>query len=268
MESKTHGAKDDAGDNGSGDEIASKRKRVRLEESEKTEKEDNIYEDDGYISPTNPPILKAPSKEEWIKHHITHVPFKAWHPICVKNAAMNNPHKLTHHFRGIAMFCMDYMYMTKKPDEEQVMHPRLVTKERISGGIWALATIRKGANNSEIVRRIIETIDSIGSPKIIIKTDQESAIIEVQKEVRKELWNELIAMIKKVKEVKEGSDEDSGYKIPGGEVILENSPVGESQSNGFIENAIREVQNQIRKLKAQLEQDITEKIGSDSPIWP
>ena len=30
----------------------------------------------------------------------------------------------------------------------------------------------------------------------------------------------------------EGSTEDSGYKITGGEVIIENSPVGESQSNG------------------------------------
>ena len=41
----------------------------------------------------------------------------------------------------------------------------------------------------------------------------------------------------------------------GGEVILENSPVGESQSNGFVENAIREVQNRVRKLKDQLERN-------------
>ena len=41
-------------------------------------------------------------------------------------------------------------------------------------------------------------------------------------------------MIKKIKSVKEGSDEDTGYKITGGEVIIENSPVGESQSNGLV----------------------------------
>ena len=40
--------------------------------------------------------------------------------------------------------------------------------------------------------------------------------------------------------------------VIGGEVILENSPVGESESNGFIEKGIQEVQNQIRKLKDQL----------------
>ncbi len=31
----------------------------------------------------------------------------------------------------------------------------------------------------------------------------------------------MIEMIKKVKEVKEGSNEDTGYKITGGEVIIE-----------------------------------------------
>ena len=90
-------------------------------------------------------------------------------------------------------------------------------------------------------------------------------MIEIQKEVRKELWNEIIDLINKVKNVKEGSEEDKGYKITGGEVIIENSLVGESQSNGLVENAIREVQNQIRKLKAQLEKDIVDKIGPESP---
>ena len=74
-------------------------------------------------------------------------------------------------------------------------------------------------------------------------------MVEIQREVRKELWNEIIEMIRKVKEVKEGSDEDTGYKITGGEVIIENSPVGESQSNGLVEATVKEVQNQIRKLK-------------------
>ena len=34
--------------------------------------------------------------------------------------------------------------MTKKPDEEDLMHPILVIKERISGGTWALPVLRKG----------------------------------------------------------------------------------------------------------------------------
>ena len=85
-------------------------------------------------------------------------------------------------------------------------------------------------------------------------------MIEIQKEVRKELWNELVEMIRKVKEVKEGEGDSTRYKITGGEVILENSPVGESQSNGLVEVTVKEVQNQIRKLKAELEKNIGTKL--------
>ena len=43
-------------------------------------------------------------------------------------------------------------------------------------------------------------------------------------------------MIRKVKEGKEGKEHNSNFKITGGEVIFENSPVGESQSNGTVES--------------------------------
>ena len=47
-------------------------------------------------------------------------------------------------------------------------------------------------------------------------------------------------------------------KERGTEALIENSPVGESQSNGVAENAVKDVQHQIRKLKAQLESQIGE----------
>ena len=66
------------------------------------------YEEDS-ISPPEPSIPQAPSKEEWIQHQITHIPFKNWCPICVRNAAMNKPHKRINHSRSCAHFSMDYM---------------------------------------------------------------------------------------------------------------------------------------------------------------
>ena len=50
--------------------------------------------------------------------------------------------------RAIPKVSLDYMYMTKKPDDEQLRHPILVIKEKITGGMWALATLRKGAESS------------------------------------------------------------------------------------------------------------------------
>ena len=43
-----------------------------------------------------------------------------------------------------------------------------------------------------VVKRVVEIINSVGSPKIIIKSDQEPAIVDLQKEVRKELWDEIL----------------------------------------------------------------------------
>ena len=87
------------------------------------------------------------------------------------------------------MFCMDYIFMTQKPNNEDLLYPTLVIKEKISNGVRALPVVRKGAYKSKIVKRVVEIINSVGSPKIIIKSDQEPAIVDLQKEVRKELWD-------------------------------------------------------------------------------
>ena len=70
-------------------------------------------------------------------------------------------------------------------------------------------------------------------------------MISLQKEIRKELWNEIIEISNKAKNMREDSSDDN----PGGVVILENSPVGESQSNGIVEGAVRRIQGQVRTLK-------------------
>ena len=98
---------------------------------------------------------------------------------------MNNPHKLAHHSRNTAMFCMDYMFMIKTPDDEQLMHPMLVVEEHVTDGIWALPVIRKGTFKNNIIKQVVNILNSVGSPKIIIKTDQEPATVDIQNEVRK-----------------------------------------------------------------------------------
>ena len=69
--------------------------------------------------------------------------------------------------------------------------------------------------------------------------------------------------------IKENTNQsDAGDNNPGGVIILENSPVGESQSNGSVERALKEVQHQVRKLKLQLEENIGEPLNNESPVWP
>ena len=73
-----------------------------------------------------------------------HYPFKAWCPVCAKNAAQHNPHHKINHGREADMINMDYMYMTEKPTDTEIAHPILVIKSRISKGVWTHPVTRKG----------------------------------------------------------------------------------------------------------------------------
>ena len=53
---------------------------------------------------------------------------------------------------------------------------------------------------------------------------------------------------------------------PGEQTILENSPVGEHQSNGIVEKAVQETEGMIATLTAALEYNIGSKIEPASPI--
>ena len=89
-------------------------------------------EDEGIIlNPNEPNQPSIPSVEEYTKHQITHYPTKAWCPICVKNAAQNIPHKTSLNTRDTEKISMDYMYMTSKPKEHEIVHPILVMKAKI-----------------------------------------------------------------------------------------------------------------------------------------
>ena len=104
----------------------------------------NEDEESEIVIPEAKRIPNTPSIAEYLKHQVTHYPFQDWCPICVKNAAKNKPHKKVTNIRESEVFSLDYMYMTSKPTTEELAHPILVIKARVSGGVWALPVTRKG----------------------------------------------------------------------------------------------------------------------------
>ena len=123
--------------------------------------EEKESEESEIVIPESNKFPNTPSIEEYTKHQVTHYPFQAWCPICVKNAAQNNPHKKIQHVRQTEMFSLDYMYMTAKPTKEELAHPILVIKARISKGVWALPVTRKGPYLSNIVQRVNNIITDV-----------------------------------------------------------------------------------------------------------
>ena len=121
--------------------------------------------------------------------------------------------------------------------------PMIVVEDRETGAIVAHMCSQKGPGDKWIVRRIGKDLEEMGygGARIILKCDQESPIAAVQQEVIK---NRLDVA-----------------------TVPRHSPVGESQSNGRVENAIRRVQEQVRAFYDQLKARTGVLLGTDHPVF-
>ena len=59
------------------------------EEPDGQENQEDSENEEEIVIPESERIPNTPTVEEYMKHQVTHYPFKAWCPICVKNAAQN-----------------------------------------------------------------------------------------------------------------------------------------------------------------------------------
>ena len=139
---------------------------------------------------------------------------------------------------------MDYTFIGNRGDEH--VNPQLVVKDHYRGGVWAFMVLRKGSQTTYITQRVAKIIGSLGYRDIVIKCDQEPAIKDLQKEIRQEMWKELKQA---AQDIREELGEDRVRVEDEGAIMVEHSPVGESQSNGVVERAIQSVQEQVRVIK-------------------
>ena len=62
----------------------------------------------------------APTRQERLRHELTHVPFRPWCPECVAGQAADNPHRSQHKDDddGIIKVSVDYGFVAALGDEE------------------------------------------------------------------------------------------------------------------------------------------------------
>jgi len=108
----------------------------------------------------------TPSREDYDRHCLTHIPYRSWCPICVQAKKRNPPHRRVQGESGIPVFSMDYMFLNGK---ESLSNPILVVTESESGGVWTIPVIRKGisrimrVNGSRRFLRKLATRDASSS---------------------------------------------------------------------------------------------------------
>ncbi len=198
-----------------------------------------------------------PSPREVEDHELTHCPYRAWCEHCVKGQAKDDAHSAitgemaeSSVVRVIIDYCFFQEGLTGKATDHEVSTTAksslttMVMLETLCHSVWAYAVESKGASETWTTEQILEDMETVGitNERIIMKADQEPSIIDVQRSVAKAR---------------------SGYGT-----ALENSKVGDSNSNGKIERCIQDFKGLVRTLRSDVESKINEKIDLEHPVVP
>ncbi len=190
----------------------------------------------------NVPQPRLPSREERRLHELTHCPARPWCKHCSYGAAAEYPHRTVVREAStseVPRVMLDYCFFKEDTTRSADDH----TKEE--------ATVCLGDEGDDsvtedpsIAEQIVDDPTTIGMSNIrtIVKTDQKASIVEMQTEIARRR-------------------SDVGTS-------LENSKVGDSNSNGKVERAIRDVGNMVRTLKSALTENANMTMNLDMNIVP
>ena len=196
------------------------------------------------------PIL--PSREEVLRHRLTHRPFRLWCPHCIKGKGREDRHlksKQKGIIPGIPKVVSDYFFIGRRRPREKAERAReeeeaeregqtpiLVIKDTLSKSLFAHACPRKGAEES-VVKRIIADLESLGDKRILVRTDGEPAILDLWTRVKQE-W--------------------------AGEIVKVEAATGDHDANGEAEQAVQKIEDEVRTWKSALDDALGERVPPTS----
>ena len=189
------------------------------------------------------PTTKAPAmptEEEWKEHQVIHTPPRPLCKFCMMGKGTRRAHRanvpdIEYLGNGPHKVSIEYMYLND--DDANRDQTNMVMVDHMHGRAFAYGVIRKGVIGEAewIPSRIIRDLDNMGYKNVCvqIKSDLEQAIVAVQEYIRPNSASPTIHI---------------------------NRPVGGSECNGRVENAIRRVKEKTRTLIAQVEDGIKERM--------
>ena len=190
----------------------------------------------------------APTAEEVEEHEANgHCNYRSWCRACVAGRGRSDAHVSENSDENaLPMVAIDYAYLGDSAnDSEDKASPILVLRSGRDRWTYSEVFPAKGVQNTWRAKRLAVELAMVPWTRFTLKSDQEPAILALKTEALKCL---------KVLAAKE--------------VVLEESPVGDSQSNGLAEMAVREVKGVVRSLRWALEELHGMKISSASAVLP
>ncbi len=196
--------------------------------------------------PTRRSVHNLPSLEARRKHELTHIPFRPWCRACVAARKPDWPHHSLGQTRAMGTVPevhVDYCFFRSRPGEEST--PTLIIKDRESLAIAAHVVPFKGGDSEWTVRQVCRDLRKWGiRGDLTLRCDQEPALVDLCNQVarqRQDDWNV--------------------------RTFIENSPVADSQGNGFIEAGVKTIEGMVRTLKFAVEEKIQKKIEADMLVF-
>ena len=158
--------------------------------------------------------------------------------MCTKARGKEDAHKKAQVKGEKPIVSMDYKTFGEHPGEDDKM-TMVVMKDEMTGCVAAHVCQTKGATDQWIVDRLCDDIELFGHTEVILKSDGEPSMVQVQGAIREK-------------------------RAHG--AICQNSPAYNPQANGAAERAVQEVMGQIRAMKIGLQQRINAEIKTDWKI--
>ncbi len=170
---------------------------------------------------------------------MSHIPFRSWCAHCAKGKAVNQGHSRRTEVSEVPNVSIDYAYANEYGEERKKQKWRERKGEEAGEGEsrgMPMLVVIYDSNSTDIAsevlpgkgvneyaaRRLAQIVNRLGYRRVLIEPDQEPSIMALKAVVERELLLE---------------------------VSFEESQVGEHQSNGAIENAVRRVQGQVRTIR-------------------
>ena len=192
------------------------------------------------------PSPYMPTQSERDDHDLTHAVYRSWCKHCVEGRGVEQGHRLgdDHSERGVAIVGFVYMFLTAKDlytrkewaecDEknidERLVLKVLVVRDMRSKSLFAHAVAAKGSDaNGYAAQCIVDDVVWLGYSRVILKSDNEPAIVRLLKDSLKALRVE-------------GMDR----------ACEEHPPPYDPQSNGGIEIGVKLVKGQMRTMRSSL----------------
>lgn len=185
--------------------------------------------------------MAMPTKEEREKHAVTHLPYRSWCEVCVaaRGVATGHRQRSGPDEREVPSLSLDYCFLRREPGGEALT--TLVMKDRLTQAICAHVVPAKGADTEWVTQQIVRDIKRLGYfGRVILRSDQEPAIVAFLEQV-----------------ARSRADEPT---------VLEHSPVGDSQSNGAAERAVRSLEEMMRTYLIDLERRANFKVPINHPL--